>query len=450
MQARLVPFDRARRLLAITVTLALLAPLTTATPAERPWLKLQAPRFGVVSQLNESATRHWATEFDQFIDALNQLFSVNDVALPPLTIVIFSQVRDFQPYYPQMASGQAKVAGFFGNAGSWSVIGLAQGGDSVATRRTIYHEAVHWFLSATASQAPTWFEEGIAEVFSTFEVKSGKARWGTLIPEHVSYLSAAGLQPLDEFMRLSQDEALQKDRYYPEAWLLVHYLMYGNGGTGRSQLQQFLRLRQETDLDTAFTQAFGTSYEEMTSALRAYLRKGRYFIGLVEAQDHSADLTTAPASAANVEFALARLATVGENYDLGRQHVERVLEMAPRAPQGYELRAMLDRHGGDSAAQMSDLDRAIELGSNDANTFSSKAFLLIETNQPEGSGIDQLPHDVARTAADLFDRSIRLRPRFREAYRGLATALVNVDTVSEQDAPMSSSIYPRSFHKMFP
>ena len=38
------------------------------------------------------------------------------------------------------------------------------------TRQTIYHEAVHWFTTASDTPQPLWFAEGLAEVLSTFEV----------------------------------------------------------------------------------------------------------------------------------------------------------------------------------------------------------------------------------------------------------------------------------------
>ena len=46
---------------------------------------------------------------------------------------------------------------------------------------------------------------------------------------------------------------------------------------------------------------------------------------------------------------------------------------------------------------------------------------------------DALPADVARSAADMFDRSITLRPRNRDAYKGLVFALLSVDEVTDDD-----------------
>lgn len=411
-----------------------LSALRLASAAERPWLKLQATRFGMVSQLGEQSTRRWAGEFDQFIDAMHQLYAVKDIELVPLTIVLFDQARDFAPYHSKGAFGGANVAGFFGNQGTWSVIGLARQSTSGDTRRTVYHEAVHWFLSAAPTQPPPWFEEGIAEVFSTFEVKSGKVRWGAAIQDDVDYLRAYGIQPLDEFLRIVKTDVLHSEGYYPQAWLFMHYMMFGDNGANLPKFREFIRLRLETDLDTAFGQAFGKTYKEVTADLRAYLQGGRYRMALQDASDHSAEMTTAPAPPAAVEFALARLAVAGGNDELGRRHVEAVVQMAPNAPQGYELRAALARRVGDSAAVMNDLDRAIELGSKDADTFSTKAFLMMEVNQRDGARVDELlPHDVARTIADLFDGSIDLRPRSRGSYEGLATALMNVQVVTNED-----------------
>jgi tetratricopeptide (TPR) repeat protein len=293
---------------------------------------------------------------------------------------------------------------------------------------------VHWFLSAAATQPPPWFEEGIAEVFSTFEVKSGKARWGAAIQDDIDYLRAYGVQPLDEFLRIVKSDVLHSEGYYPQAWLFMHYMMFGDNGANLPKFREFIRLRRETDLDTAFAHAFGKTYKEMTAELRAYLQGGRYRIALLDTMDHSAELTAGPAPSAAVEFALARLAVAGGNDELGRRHVESVVLTAPNAPEGYELRAELARRAGDVGAALNDLDRAIALGSKDADTFYTKAFLVMEANQRDGVRADELlPHDLARTIADLFDRSIDLRPRSPRSYEGLSTALLNVQVVTDQD-----------------
>jgi hypothetical protein len=132
--------------------LAALAWACSVNAAAAEWLKLQAPSFGVISQLSETETRAWAIEFEQFVGALHELYSVDRVDLPPLTIVLFRSAREFAPYRLRTDSGQARISAFFGNTGDWSVIGMPGNGRDPATRETIFHEAVHWF--ATGSDTP--------------------------------------------------------------------------------------------------------------------------------------------------------------------------------------------------------------------------------------------------------------------------------------------------------
>jgi tetratricopeptide (TPR) repeat protein len=409
----------------------------TSSAAEPKWLKLQAPSFGVISQLDEKDTLAWAVEFEQFIGALHALYGAERVALPPLTIVLFRQAREFGPYRLRTDSGQARVAGFFGNTGDWSVIGMPGSGRDLETRQTIYHEAVHWFATASDTPQPLWFAEGLAEVLSTFEVVDGKGRWGEAIDDNVAYLAYSGLMPMEDLLRATQDEALHgagRDTYYPQAWAFVHSLMFGNGGTDAGKLDAYLREIQTTDLDTATANAFGKSYDELTSDLRRYLKRGRYGHAEVELRDRSAEMIVEPASEANVAFALGRLATVGGNLDIARAHAEQVIALAPSSPAGYELKAYAAQEAGDDAALVPALLRAIELGSRESWVYVTQADRLLFGVQRDSGRLDEvLTADTARAAANLYERALGLRPRNDAAFAGLVMALLNVDTPTDSD-----------------
>jgi hypothetical protein len=299
----------------------------------------------------------------------------------------------------------------------------------------IYHEAVHWFASASEAEAPLWFQEGLAEVYSSFEVVGGKGRWGMAIQENIDYLGYYGVMPIEELLRASQDQALHGiPRYYPQAWTFVHYMMFGNLGAERPKLQVFLEEGRKTNLDTAFMNAFGRSYEEVTNELRAYLRRGRYGIQEMDVRDRGEEMTIAPASPANVEASLARLAVAGGNDELARQHANALLAVVPNNAVSYEIFAIVADRADDSAALTAAVDKAIELGSRDPTIYSVKATHLIEAHRRADAPVDELlPPDVARTAADLLGQSLALRPRSRETIEQMMVALLNVDVVTEQD-----------------
>src|SRR4030042_2150819 len=125
--------------------LALLCYAIPAFAADETWLRLQSPRFGVLSQLSEKETRAWAEEFDKFVTALHMLYNTDDKNLIPLTIVLFKSKKQFSPYRSRTESGQAEdIVGVFGNMDDWSIIGLPGLSGYQKTRRVILHEAVHW------------------------------------------------------------------------------------------------------------------------------------------------------------------------------------------------------------------------------------------------------------------------------------------------------------------
>jgi hypothetical protein len=418
--------------------------------AKDEWIALQAPQFGVVSQLSEKETRRVAGEFAQFIEALQRLYAIDQLALPPLTMVLFERPKAFAPYRPHTESGQARsVEGLFGRRANWSVIGMTGRRGSEATRRVIQHEAVHWFFSANPVEQPLWFAEGFAEVFSTFEVKDGKGRWGEAIPEHVAYLSQLRPQPLETFFSVSQDEALHENkRFYPQAWAFVHYALFGDRGARQAALAEFLKRLQHESRAAAFTAAFGQTYEEVDRALRRYLEGGKYAMAVVDLPDRSGEFTVRPASSDQVDFALGRLALVGANLDLARQHADALIARAPDRPEGYEIRAQALVQAGEEAAAQSAIALAIERDTQDAGLYQLEALLRINAHYRQEAWPDQaLDPAVARQIADTVTRSLAMQLRNPPLFETLAAALLNVTELTEQDAAVLDAgqrLLPRS------
>jgi hypothetical protein len=416
--------------------LALQSCAVSTLAADEDWIRLQAPRFGVVSQLNEKETRAWAEEFDEFVTALHQLYNTDDRYLVPLTIVIFKSKKQFSAYCDPTESGQGKnVVGLFANMDDWCVIALPGLRGYKKTRRTIQHEAVHWYLKSQSFDPPLWLEEGLAEVYSTFEVKRGKARWGLPIQSHVDYLDYKSLQPTREFLRASKDEALNElDTYYPQAWAMVHYFMFGNRGENRKTFSVFLSELGRKGTESAFESAFGMTYEGFDRDLRSYVGHGRYGIAEIELTDTHTEMEVGPASDVAVQFALGRLAVGVGHYSKGMEHAEAVISSVPSRPEGYELLAMASRSPVYKTKQLEALEKAISLNSVDSQIYFMQATILQEENWRRGNMPDRvLKKDVARHIADMYKKAILLRPKKKAAFEGFALAILNLNTYEEED-----------------
>jgi hypothetical protein len=302
---------------------ALLPHAARAAPA---WRMLSAPRFTVVSQLADKDTLAWAGEFSQFIEALRGVAGIDPARLPPLTVVLFSSPDGFAPYRPLAADGKPiEATGFFVLRNGWAAIGLAHRSNDDWTRAIIFHEGVHWCLSATASAYPLWLNEGLAEVFSTFRVESGHARWGDPIPAHLALLREKGLLPIGKFLGIAAGDPLyfQKHRigiYYAEAWVFVHYLLFGRRAGARLDLSYFLGLKDSgLPPEKAFEQAFGTDYSGMDEYLARYVESGSYAVAIQRLSPSAliaADCVPAPPDV--VQAALGRLAAASDQGPLRR------------------------------------------------------------------------------------------------------------------------------------
>jgi hypothetical protein len=284
----------------------------------------------------------WASEFDRFISALSQILPLDEALLTELSIVLFSRSRDFYPYQLRTESGVAGVVAVTVHNTAWSVIGVPTGrrGAVSANRRNIYHEAVHWYLTADATRRPLWFQEGIAELFSTFEVRDDQIRWGQPIKDHVEYLQFVGLQPLEEFFEQTQADAFQStSRFYPQAWALVHYLILGGIRDGPPKLASFLAGLRESDTATAFQSAFEQDFDEFGVGLRNYVRRGRFNFVIQDVDEQSAgtQMSIGSADEAKVELALARMAIGAGNLEQALEHARRLVALGH--PEGDDILA---------------------------------------------------------------------------------------------------------------
>jgi len=321
-------------LLPVIVFLAgLIAPRLAAAPG---WHGLRAPDFAILSQLSERDTRAWADEFEQFIQALRDVVPMDPGALPPLTVVLFANPGQFSPYRPLGPDGKPiDAAGFFSRHPTWAVIGLASRSHNAAeTRHIIFHEGVHWCMSQTAGSYPLWFNEGLAEVFSTFRVEDGQARWGDPLLGHVGLLRESAPLPVERLLSVTQDNPLyyQKHRigiFYAESWALVHYMLFGRrAGSSADLFYYFQELRTGMAADKAFEVAFGTDYAGMDENLKDYVDAGQYAVATKDLPS-SAGITAefATAQPLVVEKTLENLAFSARRLDVARMHAEAVARL---------------------------------------------------------------------------------------------------------------------------
>ena len=115
---------------------------------------------------------------------------------------------------------------------------------------------------SNAAKFPSWFNEGLAEYYATFEMENDqKALLGGLQHSHLQFLAQQKMMPLEtlfnaDYQAMHKTGGRQRQVYYAQAWALVHYLMQGNKNR-TPQMNQFIELLMNgKDTRTAFSDCF--------------------------------------------------------------------------------------------------------------------------------------------------------------------------------------------------
>lgn len=250
------------------------------------WHRYQLDQFVVYSDADEDYVQETLTEFLRLKNLITQSRK-DDLAdsLTPFTVYLFNSRSEFK----QLVSN-AHTAGFYTEIDLSPVLVMykASRRAAVGTHEVLKHEYMHYLVRALSGQNyPRWYDEGIAEFFSTLEVKRGRLLVGAIPELRASWLqsgpwSRGGLLPLEDVLDFDVTQSSDDNyiaRHYASSWLLTHYLNLGhlNGFPNRiAQMNNYLHLvgKGKTS-EQAFAEAFDVTLEEMTDEIKQYAGKRR-------------------------------------------------------------------------------------------------------------------------------------------------------------------------------
>jgi len=154
----------------------------------------------------------------------------------------------------------------------------------------IFHEYTHLVTSLTPREWPIWLKEGLAELYSSFDVKENKVTLGAPISHHVMLLRENKFIPLPTLMGVQRDSPIYNERekrgiFYAQSWALCHYLMFGDKNARQPQMVEYVKLiNQGVGADRAFTQALKSDTAAVEKELRRYIGNSSYTVNIYKAR----------------------------------------------------------------------------------------------------------------------------------------------------------------------
>ncbi len=417
-----------RTLLLALCLLAAIAPVSRAA-ADPPWVRVTSENFVIYSDAGEKRARAIAERLEGFRALLASLFP--DVIAASHTdqvpVVAFRNDDAFKVYKP-LYNGKTvtSVAGLFLNGNEQSLIAL----DASAwegTSHVIFHEYLHRLLSRSDKPVPVWFNEGVAEFYSTATTESTKGQIGKVVPGHLNVLADRGLMPLEVLFSVSHDspEYNEKNRqsvFYAESWAFVHYCILDGERQRSKALTEFAQRQGRGEpVASAFKAAFGRDTTAMEKELRSYVRQSAYPILNVTfpAPRAVAETKIEPAPGVEVEYYLGNALALQRRYDEAEPHYRRAMEADPASALPHEGMGFV-------ALQRKDIASA-RAAFSEATRRDSKSFMALYYFALSSMGSsDEATISASRAA---LERAVSLNPSFAGSYELLAVLAFQADDV---------------------
>lgn len=427
--------------LAVSLCLLVVVSQHTTVFAKDTWVSVRTKNFFMLGNASEKDIRKVGLKLEQFREVFTRLFPKMKFNTPvPTTVVIFKSDSSYAPF-----KTRADTAGYFQPGPDVNYITLTtevRGQPDPFT--VIFHEYTHLLVENTFESAPVWFNEGLAEYYSTFSITDDqKIRLGSPIGNHVLLLRESKMLPLRTFFEVDHksphyNESKKSSIFYAQSWALLHYLIIGKAGKVE-QLGKFMNLlATKVPMEQAFQQAFETSFEVMEKDLREYVKKDRYNVidGYFQRKlelDTNAEAT--PLTEAQAQAYLGDLLLHSYRKDAYR-YLEKALKLDPNLTMAHASIGMAYFREGVTEA-LASLERAVAGDSKNYLAHYYYAFILSRANANEGPTSTGSPPEVITKARDHLQKAIALRPDFPESYNLLAfLSLITGQGVDEAIAQM--------------
>jgi FimV-like protein len=423
---------------ALTAAFFVVLLATVVTPAHAPerWTSVQSKNFFLIGNAGDKDIRQVAQRLEQFREVATRLFTNDNVHTPvPTKVIVFRNDNAYRPF-----KTNATTSGYFQAGLDVNYITLkvetSSGTDPLSV---IFHEYTHLLVNNSKAKVPTWFNEGLAEYYSTFVVSNDhEIILGRPVAHHVNLLRHENLLPLRTLLKVDQQSAYYNERdkqsmFYAESWALMHYLILGNNGQRFNQLNEFLRLLENGgEMEQAFKQAFQTTFAGIERELRDYIAKDRFPVAprQLESKLANVEMKAGELSEAEVQAYLGDLLLHCYRIE-AESYLQKALQLDPKLALAHASVGMLRVREGKLDEARQSLKLAVEASSQNYLIHYYYAYALSREGMTNDQVVLGYHSDTAARIREELKQAIALRPEYPESYNLLA--FVNLVTQTNLD-----------------
>lgn len=337
-------------------TLIVLLVLPRIARADDPWLRVETPRFTLLSNAPEKKIRALSDQLLAFDQFLSTQLPLPPRSATPLTILAFKDAKSFEPFQPRYDGKVQKLSGYFQPGDDRDLIAVNLQTADDWPLANIFHEYTHAYtrrvLGPAAQALPVWLREGLAEVYSTTDLSASRVRVGRPLLSHRFVLQRDRLLPLTTLLSVTDDSPIysggrSQDIFYAQSWALAHYLLLANDDAYAGTLESYLRaLAAGTPPRTLDTWLEG-DVSRLSRKLAGYVaeevrgsgfkvRGSGFKVQGSRFKVRGSGFVVAQMSPADVHLAFGSLLRRTRRFDEAEVYLKRAAALAPAMPEPFE------------------------------------------------------------------------------------------------------------------
>ncbi len=265
-----------------------------ASAAEQPgWIEIHSAHFTVITDAGDKKGREVALRFEQMRAVFATLLGKDRLHQSiPLTILAFKSDKTYYQAAPLRQGQPIDAPGFFlpGDDQDFIVLNLFE----EESWRAVTHDFAYMLLNYNYPPAQGWFDEGLAEYFSSIRVDNKQVEIGadpelrssvaedllgnqreTTPPKSLTELLAAQVWlSLPDLFSMKHDPSTRNEGthhtlYYAESWIVMHYLLHEKK-LPETGAYLGMVLNQHLPVEEAIQKAYGMSAAQMEQAVKDY------------------------------------------------------------------------------------------------------------------------------------------------------------------------------------
>ena len=260
------------------------------------WVSVSSSHFTVVTDAGEKKGREVALRLEQMRAVFGNLLVRSKLKSPqPVEVLALKSDADYEHLSPLRDNIPITAPGFvlLGEDKHIIVLDLF----AIEPWRAVAHSMAHMLLDGNYPPTQPWFDEGLAEYFSSIRVDNksveiggdpeltakfkedqlGRVRQVRNPPKSLTELLSGPLWiPMDELFTMEMNapesnEGTHRTQFHAQSWIAVHYLISKEMLPQAGQYFQLVQL-EHVPVPQAMQRAFGMNPQDFEKTLKAYFQ----------------------------------------------------------------------------------------------------------------------------------------------------------------------------------